>query len=100
MVNFNLINSLGDLDDEADLMVADALGQEIADDPTKLIKGTRAVYGDELFGKLYGEILLAAGKPTDAAAAFQKSLERQPNRRRSIAGLAKARQAGAPESGQ
>jgi glyoxylase-like metal-dependent hydrolase (beta-lactamase superfamily II) len=26
-------------------------------DPTKLIAGTRAVYGDELFSKLYGEIL-------------------------------------------
>jgi glyoxylase-like metal-dependent hydrolase (beta-lactamase superfamily II) len=26
-------------------------------DPTKLIAGTRAVYGDELYGKLYGEIL-------------------------------------------
>jgi glyoxylase-like metal-dependent hydrolase (beta-lactamase superfamily II) len=26
-------------------------------DPGKLIKGTRAVYGDELFAKLYGEIL-------------------------------------------
>jgi glyoxylase-like metal-dependent hydrolase (beta-lactamase superfamily II) len=26
-------------------------------DPTKLIEGTRAVYGPELYGKLYGEIL-------------------------------------------
>lgn len=50
--------------------------------------------------ELYGEILLAAGKPNEAAAAFRKSLERQPNRRRSVAGLAKARQAGASESGQ
>ena len=29
-------------------------------DPAKLIQGTRAVYGDELFAKLYGEILPVA----------------------------------------
>jgi glyoxylase-like metal-dependent hydrolase (beta-lactamase superfamily II) len=29
-------------------------------DPSKLIKGTRAVYGDELFARLYGEILPVA----------------------------------------
>jgi small subunit ribosomal protein S1 len=37
MVNFNLIHSLGNLDEEADLMVADALGAEAAQDPTKLV---------------------------------------------------------------
>jgi small subunit ribosomal protein S1 len=55
MVNFNLINSLGDLDDEANLMVATALGQEMADDPTKLIKqekGEDFVPGNIVKGKI------------------------------------------------
>jgi small subunit ribosomal protein S1 len=37
MVNFNLINSLGNIDDEVDTMVIDALGKEIADDLKKLV---------------------------------------------------------------
>src|SRR5437773_632976 len=39
MVNFNLIHSLGNLDAEADQLVATALGVEAANDPTKLITG-------------------------------------------------------------
>jgi small subunit ribosomal protein S1 len=37
MVNFNLINSLGNIDDEVDTMVIDALGQAAADDPKTLV---------------------------------------------------------------
>ena len=40
--------------------------------------------------ELLGEILLAAGKPADAQAAFQKSLARTPGRSRSLIGLARA----------
>jgi small subunit ribosomal protein S1 len=39
MVNFNLINSLGDMDAEADLMVATAIGEEAKQDSTKLVTG-------------------------------------------------------------
>ena len=37
-----------------------------------------------------GEILLRAGKPADAAAQFHTALLRQPNRARSLLGLARA----------
>jgi hypothetical protein len=40
--------------------------------------------------ELYGEVLLDAGKPVDAAAAFEKSLLRTPNRTASVQGLAQA----------
>jgi tetratricopeptide (TPR) repeat protein len=40
--------------------------------------------------ELYGEILLAAGKPAEATKQFQISLLRQPNRARSLLGLARA----------
>ncbi len=40
--------------------------------------------------ELYGEALLAAGKPDDAIAAFDASLRRMPNRPRSVLGLARA----------
>ena len=39
--------------------------------------------------ELFGEILLKAGKPKDAVAQFTKSLERQPNRARSLIGIAR-----------
>src|SRR4051812_33325123 len=39
MVNFNLINSLGDMDAEADAMVATAIGEEAKQDSTKLVTG-------------------------------------------------------------
>ena len=42
MVDYNLINSLGNLDEEADLMVADAIGREALEDSTKLVKGEDA----------------------------------------------------------
>jgi tetratricopeptide (TPR) repeat protein len=40
--------------------------------------------------ELYGEVLLAAGKPGEAVAAFKRSLARTPGRSRSLIGLARA----------
>ena len=40
--------------------------------------------------ELFGEILLRAGKPAEAAAQFKTSLLRQPNRARSLLGAARA----------
>ena len=40
--------------------------------------------------ELYGEVLLDAGQPVQAAAAFEKSLQRTPNRTASVQGLAQA----------
>lgn len=40
--------------------------------------------------ELLGEVLLAAGKSSEAQAAFQKSLSRTPGRTRSVIGLARA----------
>jgi tetratricopeptide (TPR) repeat protein len=40
--------------------------------------------------ELYGEILLAANRPSDAAAAFERSLLRTPKRTPSLVGLARA----------
>jgi hypothetical protein len=40
--------------------------------------------------ELFGEILLRAGRPKEAALQFAHSLERQPKRARSLLGAAKA----------
>ena len=40
--------------------------------------------------ELFGDVLLAAGRPQEAAAEFQTALLRQPNRPRSLLGLARA----------
>jgi Tfp pilus assembly protein PilF len=40
--------------------------------------------------ELFGEILLRAGKPAEAAAQFKTALLRQPNRARSLLGAARA----------
>jgi hypothetical protein len=40
--------------------------------------------------ELYGDLLLVAGKPADAAEAYKASLARQPGRARSLAGLQRA----------
>jgi tetratricopeptide (TPR) repeat protein len=40
--------------------------------------------------ELFGEILLRAGKPAEAAEQFKVSLQRQPNRARSLLGAARA----------
>lgn len=49
--------------------------------PPSLIKPTH---------ELFGEILLRAGKPAEAAEMFKVSLQRQPNRARSLLGAARA----------
>jgi Tfp pilus assembly protein PilF len=40
--------------------------------------------------ELFGDVLLRAGRPAEAAAQFQTALLRQPNRPRSLLGLARA----------
>jgi len=40
--------------------------------------------------ELYAELLLEAGRPAEALAAFQAALAREPGRRRSLAGAARA----------
>jgi predicted Zn-dependent protease len=40
--------------------------------------------------ELFGEILLRAGKPAEAAEQFKVALQRQPNRARSLLGLERA----------
>src|SRR5262249_52369070 len=40
--------------------------------------------------ELFGEILLRAGKPAEAAVQFKVALQRQPNRARSLLGAARA----------
>ncbi|HET6975667.1 MAG TPA: tetratricopeptide repeat protein [Pyrinomonadaceae bacterium] len=62
---------------------ATALEEEMSppSGPPSLIKPTH---------ELFGEILLRAGKPAEAAAQFKISLQRQPNRARSLLGAARA----------
>jgi tetratricopeptide (TPR) repeat protein len=40
--------------------------------------------------ELLGEVLVAAGRPAEAVAAFEQALRRHPNRSRSVLGLARA----------
>jgi len=49
--------------------------------------------------ELFGEILLRAGKPAEAAEQFKVSLQRQPNRARSLLGAARAAAQGGNQSG-
>ncbi len=61
---------------------------------TSLEEATNAPYGPPSLIKpsheLFGKILLRAGKPAEAAEQFKISLLRQPNRARSLSGLARA----------
>jgi predicted Zn-dependent protease len=43
--------------------------------------------------ELHGDLLLKAGKPAEAAAAYERSTQRCPNRRLTMEGLEKARKA-------
>jgi tetratricopeptide (TPR) repeat protein len=47
--------------------------------------------------ELFGEVLLGAGRPAEAAAQFQTALLRQPNRPRSLLGLARAAKGSDPK---
>jgi Tfp pilus assembly protein PilF len=48
---------------------------------------------------LFGEVLLRAGKPVEAAAQFKTALLRQPNRARSLLGAARAAAQSGDQSG-
>jgi len=48
--------------------------------------------------EFYGEVLLDAGKPAEAATAFQQALLRTPKRTPAVAGLARAAAAGGGQS--
>ena len=67
---------------------------ELMKKATALEEQTSAPYGPPTLIKptheLFGEILLRAGKPAEAAAQFKKALVRQPNRARSLLGAARA----------
>jgi tetratricopeptide (TPR) repeat protein len=58
--------------------------------PPSLIKPTH---------ELFGEVLLRAGKPVEAAAQFKTALLRQPNRARSLLGAARAAAQSGDQSG-
>ena len=58
--------------------------------PPNLIKPTH---------ELFGEILLRAGKPAEAAEQFKVALQRQPNRARSLLGAARAAAQAGNQSG-
>lgn len=47
-------------------------------------------YSAKPLDELLGDLLLAAGKPTEAAGAYEKTLATHPNRRLALAGLAAA----------
>ena len=67
---------------------------ELMKKATALEEETSAPYGPPHLIKptheLFGEILLRAGQPADAAAQFKIALLRQPNRARSLLGAARA----------
>ena len=67
---------------------------ELMKNATMLEEQTSAPYGPPSLIKptheLFGEILLRAGKPAEAAAQFKKALVRQPHRARSLLGAARA----------
>ena len=67
---------------------------ELMKKATENEEGTTMVAGPVMFIKpsheLFGEILLRAGKPKEAAEMFTLALQRQPNRARSLLGAARA----------
>ncbi|HEV8202714.1 MAG TPA: hypothetical protein VGP98_00670, partial [Pyrinomonadaceae bacterium] len=71
---------------------------------TSLEEATSAPYGPPSLIKpsneLFGEILLRAGKPAEAAEQFKISLRRQPNRTRSLQGLERADKHGSSKTDQ
>ena len=67
---------------------------QVMDEALEIVAGIRAPNGAadpvKPAYELYGEILLELGRPEDAAARFETSLQRMPNRPRSVLGLARA----------
>jgi hypothetical protein len=67
---------------------------ELMKKATSLEESMSAPYGPPGLIKpsheLFGEILLRAGKPAEAAEQFRVALQRQPNRARSLLGAARA----------
>jgi tetratricopeptide (TPR) repeat protein len=78
----------------ASLKKDDAKAIELMKRATSLEEETSAPYGPPILIKptheLFGEILLRAGKPAEAAEQFKVALLRQPNRARSLLGAARA----------
>jgi predicted Zn-dependent protease len=70
---------------------------ELMKKATALEESTTAPYGPPGLIKpsheLFGEILLRAGKPAEAAEMFKVALQRQPNRARSLLGANEAQKA-------
>lgn len=79
---------------KASLKKDDAKAIDLMKRATSLEEGTSAPYGPPTLIKptheLFGEILLRAGKPAEAAEQFKTALLRQPNRARSLIGAARA----------
>ena len=67
---------------------------QVMDEALEIVAGIRAPNGAadpvKPAYELYGEILLELGRPEDAVAQFETSLQRMPNRPRSVLGLARA----------
>ena len=67
---------------------------QVMDEALEIVAGIRAPNGAadpvKPAYELYGEILLELGRPEDAVARFETSLQRMPNRPRSVLGLARA----------
>ncbi len=102
--NVTLIGMLRSRDSEIRALEITALGASMKNDhvtaielmkkATALEEQTGAPYGPPPLIKptheLFGEILLRAGKSAEAAEQFKAALRRQPNRARSLLGLARA----------
>jgi Tetratricopeptide repeat len=102
--NVTIIRTLGARDSAIRELEITALGASMKKDHATAIKlmkmattleeQTSAPYGPPSLVKptheLFGEILLRAGKPAEAAEQFKTALLRQPNRARSLLGAARA----------
>lgn len=71
-----------------------ATALRLLDEATAAEDGMALDYGPPAIVKpsheIYGEVLLALGRPADARAQFEKALQRAPKRTLSLAGLARA----------
>ena len=76
---------------------------QVMDEALEIVAGIRAPNGAadpvKPAYELYGEILLELGRPEDAVARFETSLQRMPNRPRSVLGLARAQEQMGDEDG-